>query len=75
MTNNKNAKFAADVISHELGSIANSQLIKYFKKNTERVLLTPHLGGSTFQAQKIAYFTSLENLIKFDKKNNQILTN
>ncbi len=72
MRSNKNSKFAADVISHELGNLSNSQLIKYYKKNTERVLLTPHLGGSTFQAQKIAYFISLENLIKFDKKNNQI---
>ena len=46
-----------------------SKLVKYFKKNKNRVLLTPHLGGSTIQAQKIAYFTALDNLIDFDKKN------
>ena len=65
---NQNSKFAADVISHELGNIFKSKLIKYFKKNKNRVLLTPHLGGSTYQAQQMAYFSSLENLIDFDKK-------
>ena len=65
---NQNSKFAADVISHELGNIFKSKLIKYFKKNKNRVLLTPHLGGSTYQAQQMAYFSSFENLIDFDKK-------
>tara|TARA_Y100000768_G_C23980939_1_gene685736 strand:- start:1158 stop:2141 length:984 start_codon:yes stop_codon:yes gene_type:complete len=65
---NQNSKFAADVISHELGNIFKSKLIKYFKKNKNRVLLTPHLGGSTYQAQQMAYFSSLENLIDFDNK-------
>jgi D-3-phosphoglycerate dehydrogenase len=65
---NQKSKFAADVISHELGNIFKSKLIKYFKKNKNRVLLTPHLGGSTYQAQEMAYFSSLENLIDFDSK-------
>ena len=65
---NQKSKFAADVISHELGNIFKSKLIKYFKKNKNRVLLTPHLGGSTYQAQQMAYFSSLENLIDFDSK-------
>lgn len=65
---NQKSKFAADVISHELGNISMSKLVKYFKKNKNRVLLTPHLGGSTIQAQQIAYFTALNNLIDFDKK-------
>lgn len=68
MRKNLKSKFAADVISHELGNIKKSKLIKYFKKNKKRFILTPHLGGSTYQAQKIAYFKSLESLIKIDKK-------
>lgn len=68
MKKNTESKFAADVISHELHNISKSQLIKYYKKNNHRVIITPHLGGSTYQAQKIAYFTSLNNLIKYDEK-------
>ena len=70
MKKNLKSKFAADVISHELGNIDQSKLIKYFKKNKKRLILTPHLGGSTYQAQNIAYFKSLESLIKIDKKPN-----
>lgn len=71
MKKNRYSKFAADVITHELGNLYQSKLISFFKKNRDRVLLTPHLGGSTFQAQGIAYFKSLDNLIEFDNKLNK----
>lgn len=63
----KNTKFATDVISHELKDLRKSKLLAFFKKNKERIIVTPHLGGSTIQAQNIAYFGSIKNLCNFDK--------
>ncbi len=70
MKKNKKSKFSADVISHELKNLKKSKLLKYFKENTDRIIITPHLGGSTIQAQSIAYFESLINLSNFDKNKN-----
>lgn len=68
LVKNKNSKFATDVISDELGNIKKSKLVKLFKNNKDRILITPHLGGSTYQAQNLAYFESLKNLTNFDKR-------
>ena len=55
---------------HAYLNLKKSKLLKYFKENTDRIIITPHLGGSTIQAQSIAYFESLINLSNFDKNKN-----
>ena len=65
---NKNAKFAADVIENEIFSKSKSKLIKYAKKNPKQVIVTPHIGGMTSEAQQIAYNHSAKKLGKFLKK-------
>ena len=48
---NKKAKFAADVIENEIFSKAKNRLLKYAKKNPNQVIVTPHIGGMTSEAQ------------------------
>ena len=33
----------------------NNKLINFAKKNQNQVLITPHIGGMTVEAQEIAY--------------------
>ena len=51
---NPNAKFASDVISDEILKKKSNILIKKAKKNNQ-LLITPHIGGMTVEAQEIAY--------------------
>jgi len=60
---NKAAKYAADVISYEVAHKNKSKILKFFKKN-DQVLLTPHIGGMTLEAQSMAYGRVLDKLIK-----------
>ncbi len=59
---NKNAKYATDVLEKEIFGIRNNKLIKYAKKNTGQVIITPHIGGMTIEAQNIAYSHSVKKL-------------
>lgn len=52
---NKNAKYATDVIENEIFNKKKNSLINYAKKNTRQVLITPHIGGMTVEAQELAY--------------------
>ena len=65
---NKKAKFAADVIENEIFSKTKNRLIKYAKKNLNQVIVTPHIGGMTSEAQQIAYSHSVKKLSIFLKK-------
>ena len=59
---NKKAKFAADVISDEINSKKSKhKLIKYSKKN-KNIIITPHIGGMTIEAQSIAYNRIVDRL-------------
>lgn len=51
---NENAKVAADVLSNEISDRLNSPLYRY-SKHSSQVILTPHIGGMTKEAQEIAY--------------------
>lgn len=46
--------YATDVLKDELGNIKNSKLIEYSKTNNN-VIITPHIGGMTLEAQELAY--------------------
>ena len=61
---NKKSKYAADVIGNEIKKKWNSSLIKELKKNNNQILITPHLGGMTEEAQFIAYNAVVDDLIK-----------
>ena len=51
---NKNSIYCADVISNEQEKKKNNNLLK-FAKNNNNILITPHIGGMTKEAQEIAY--------------------
>ncbi len=46
--------YATDVIADEFGNVGNSKLIEESKKRNN-LIITPHIGGMTIEAQKIAY--------------------
>ena len=64
LTNNKDAKYATDVLSNELSNIKNNSIIKFAKKSSQ-VLITPHIGGMTKEAQEIAFNHSAKKLSCF----------
>jgi D-3-phosphoglycerate dehydrogenase len=51
---NSKAKYATDVISNEIDGKKKNKLINMYKKNSQ-ILITPHIGGMTHEAQEIAY--------------------
>jgi len=51
---NSNAKLSTDVIANEILGRNSNPLIKYAKKSNQ-VIITPHIGGMTVEAQQTAY--------------------
>ena len=66
---NRDAQYSADVISGEQKNYQENIMFKKFKKKTNQILLTPHIGGMTSDGQKMAYNHALDMLIRFDKQN------
>tara|TARA_Y100000746_G_C15417039_1_gene412700 strand:+ start:367 stop:1338 length:972 start_codon:yes stop_codon:yes gene_type:complete len=60
---NKSAKYATDVLSGEIDGIYNNPIKKYFDDNQDQVIITPHIGGMTKEAQNMA-FGHAANLLK-----------
>ena len=67
MKKNKNAKYATDVLEKEIFTKKDNKLIKYSKKNQKQVLITPHIGGMTVEAQELAYNFAAKKLATFFK--------
>ena len=65
---NNKAKYATDVIENEILKRKKSPIINFHKKNKNQVIITPHIGGMTIEAQYIAYTESVNNLKKFIDK-------
>ncbi len=63
---NKKSKIASDVLSGEIFGFQNSELFN-FSKSSNQVLLTPHIGGMTIDAQEIAYGHAVKLLEEFLK--------
>ncbi len=63
LNNNKKSKYATDVLSEEINGIKNNPIKKYFETNQEQVIITPHIGGMTEEAQNMAY-EHAANLLK-----------
>ena len=58
--------YGADVIKDEFGDISNSPVVKGLKEGLN-ILITPHVGGMTWQGQKRAWIWAI-NKFKFIKK-------
>ena len=46
--------YGTDVISDEFGNISDSKLVKFSREN-DNVIITPHVGGMTWEGQTKAY--------------------
>ena len=64
---NKKAKYATDVLSNEINSRKNHSLINLSKKN-QQLLITPHIGGMTKEAQEIAFNHAVKKMKHYLKK-------
>ena len=60
---NRMSKYATDVVNNEIKDRKKSPIIKSLAKSNQ-ILVTPHIGGMTYQAQKLAYNSALNLLIK-----------
>ena len=63
---NNKAKLACDVIENEIENKKNNPLIKFSKK-TNQVIISPHIGGMTIEAQRIAYHRVADQLYNYFK--------
>lgn len=59
--------YGTDVISNEQNETLRMDKIRKFKKFVERVVITPHQGGMTFDARNIAYKCAVDLLLEFTK--------
>ena len=69
LKNNNKAKIATDVLEDEVRNRSKSPLLKFASKNSDRIIITPHIGGMTKEAQEIAYGHSVSLLINYMKEN------
>ena len=53
--NGKLSGYATDVITDEFGNIHNSKLIEFSMNPNRNVIITPHVGGMTWEGQTKAY--------------------
>lgn len=58
---NNNARISTDVLSGEIFGFQKSELYKY-SKSSNQVLISPHIGGMTIDAQEIAYCHAIKLL-------------
>jgi phosphoglycerate dehydrogenase-like enzyme len=58
------ARIATDVLADEVRNRENSPLLKYAEES-DQVLITPHIGGMTRDAQEIAYTHAVRLLKQF----------
>ena len=49
--------YATDVLESEFSNISDSPIFKLFQLNMYNILVTPHVGGMTFEGQEKVFFT------------------
>lgn len=64
----KNFCYGTDVISDEQNQNCRLNKIKQFREFDDRVVITPHQGGMTFDARNIAYQCAVDLLLKHTKE-------
>jgi D-3-phosphoglycerate dehydrogenase len=63
---NKKSLYATDVLENEISNRTGSPIYKYHQ-DSQQVLITPHIGGMTKEAQEIAYNHAASMLCNFFK--------
>ena len=66
LVDNKKSLYATDVLENEISNRTVSPVYKYHK-DSQQVLITPHIGGMTKEAQEIAYNHAASMLCEFFK--------
>ena len=66
LRNGKLKGYATDVVDDEFGNIKNSELIK--RSDDLNIIVTPHIGGMTKEAQEIAYNGIINKIKKNERK-------
>ena len=59
-----NSRYASDVLAGEMTSREDSPVLR-FARNSDRVTLTPHIGGMTVEGQRLAYLEATRQLGEF----------
>jgi D-3-phosphoglycerate dehydrogenase / 2-oxoglutarate reductase len=74
LKNNKNARYCTDVLSGEITSKSKSPVLQYLIKGGGyyQVMVTPHIGGMTKDAQLIAYHRAADMLDDFFGENKNL---
>ena len=65
LENDKLAGYGTDVIADEFSDIKKSKLIEYSKNEKYNIVITPHIGGMTYEGQNKAFYHAMN---KFNKK-------
>jgi len=71
LTQNSQAKVATDVLADEIQNRKKSPLLDYAGKNNQ-IIITPHIGGMTREAQEIAYNHVANQLREFVIQRNYV---
>lgn len=64
LENNPKSRVGADVIANEIDQDKGSSLLRFAEKSN-RVIITPHIGGMTIEGQQIAYTHAAMKLKEF----------
>lgn len=64
---NKKFKYATDVLSNEVKS-KKSVILEEYKNNNYQILITPHIGGMTSEAQEMAFGHAAQKLVNHFNK-------
>lgn len=64
LSERKEAKVAVDVLANETSDRKSSPLLKYSFR-ADQVLITPHIGGMTREAQSLAFSHAADKLVAF----------
>jgi D-3-phosphoglycerate dehydrogenase / 2-oxoglutarate reductase len=59
LENGKLAGYGTDVISDEFNDIRQSKLIEYSKNEKYNIVITPHIGGMTYEGQNKAFYHAM----------------
>lgn len=71
LSNNISSSYATDVLASEIEGINNNILKKYSDKNPKKIIITPHIGGMTREAQNTAFSHAANLLSDYLQKTTQ----
>ena len=69
LLNNSQSKYCTDVLSEEIIEKESNPILRFAFSNQSQVVLTPHIGGMTIEAQEMAFGHAaklLRNEIEFN---------